>query len=82
MDNHGQARISVSRERLFASIQEERLKILEGSWDEVDLGPHNALISALDRHLEGLGMEGVQEKNADFFLKCLTRRLFFSRSPN
>lgn len=39
-------------------MQEERLEILEGSWEEVDLGPHNALLSALDRHLEGLGMEG------------------------
>ena len=66
MHEQGEARAYPARKRALSdphcSLQEDRLRIVEGSWDEVDLGPHDALISALDKHLEGLGMEGEQKK--------------------
>ena len=66
MHEQGEARVYPARKRALSdphfSLQEDRLRIVEGSWDEVDLGPHDALISALDKHLEGLGMDGEQKK--------------------
>lgn len=71
MPEQGAARVHPSRERALSGphfkLQEERLRIVEGSWEKADLGPHDALISALDRHLDGLGMESEHRKTATFF---------------